>query len=356
MEKTITLSKSFQWLFLLFMMLFAFVASAQITITQDDMPVAGMVVMRDMDTATIQNPGGAGMNQTWDFSAAVTYLSDTVTYSLPAEVPGGSMFPEANLAEGRTIFDPAGDFSNYIFWNSAEDGMYAVGWNLSFTFPGYSFNSTQQYDPDPNTLPLPFTYGETNSVTTTGVRYSSTWIENMQLDSSRVITHITLNSEVDGSGTVITPVGTYPALRVVEVSNHVDSTWTWTAVSGWTFERTETFELTNYRWFANTFGEVATLSIDDESIQFQFLSSIIIDVANIDYTADIKVYPNPAGELLFISSSTPVNRAEVYSVNGQLLFTARDNNSIDISQLEPGMYICRISTNGAFSSSKFIKK
>lgn len=356
MEKTITLSKTIQWLFLLFIMLFAFIASAQITITHDDMPVAGMVVMRDMDTANITSPGSGGMNQTWDYSAAITHLSDTVVYALPSEVPDGGMFSASNLAEGRTIYDPAGNFSNYIFWNSADDGMYAVGWNLSFEFPGYSFKSTQQYDPDPNTLPLPFTYGATNTVSTTGVRYTSTWIENFQLDSSMVVTHITLNSEVDGSGTLITPVGSYPALRVAEMSTHLDSTWTWTSVTGWTFESTETFELTNYRWFANTFGEVATLSIDDESIQFQFLSSIIIDVANIDYTADIKVYPNPAGELLFISSSTPVNRAEVYSVNGQLLFTARDNNSIDISQLEPGMYICRISTNGAFSSSKFIKK
>ncbi|HLO89953.1 MAG TPA: T9SS type A sorting domain-containing protein [Lentimicrobium sp.] len=356
MEKRITLTKTFQWLFLLFVLLSAFIGSAQITITHDDMPVAGTVIMRAMDTATITDPGSSGMNQTWDYSMAVAHLSDTVDYLLPSQVPGGNLFPGANLAEGRTIFDPAGNFSNYIFWNSSETGMYAIGWNLSFGSPGYSFISVQQYEPDPNTLPLPLTYGNTSTVSTTGERYSSTRIENVLLDSSRVVSHITLNMTADGSGTLITPVGTYEVLRIVEASTHIDSTFSWNPGSGWVFESTETFNLTNYRWFANNFGEVATLSIDQESIQFQYLSAIIINVPDVGFTSKINIYPNPAGDILYIDGNNPVTKVEIYSVSGQLILTSNNKNAVDISSLDSGVYVSKVYMNGMQSTSKFIKK
>jgi len=302
MDRSITLTRSFQWLFLLFLLIFAFIASAQITVTHDDMPVPGMVIMRSMDTVNITEPGGAGLNQTWDFRSAVTHLSDTVNYENPSEVPGGDLFPAANLAEGRTIFDPSGDFYNYIFWNSAEDGMYAIGWNLFFGNPAFSFNSIQYYEPVPNTLPLPLNYGDSQTTTSTGTRYSSTWMENIQIDSSMIVSHINLVMTVDGSGTLMTPAGTYPALRVMEVSTHQDSSWVWTQAGGWEFERTQTYTLTNYKWYTNLLGEVATLSLDGESTDFQFLSSVIIDVANLNFSSNINVFPNPAGELLYIKT------------------------------------------------------
>lgn len=356
MEKSITLSKTFQWFFLLFVLLCAFLASAQITITQADMPFPGLVIMRDMDTATITEPGGAGLNQTWDYSDAVSHLGDTVTFALPSEVPGGDLFPEANLAEGRSIFDPAGNFYNYIFWNSAEDGMYGIGWVLFFEVSGSTYNSIQNFDPVPNTLPLPFTYGSSSSTSTTGERYTSTRFGELLIDSSHVISHITVNINVDGSGNLITPVDTYPALRIEEQSTHVDSTWSWTQAGGWEFERVETFELTNYRWFANNWGEVATLSIDEDLIQFQWLSSVLIDVPSINYNAGIKIYPNPAGDLLFIQTDKKIDYSEIYSVNGKLLLTVDDLVSIDISGFDPGMYICRTYASGTVSTGKFVKR
>lgn len=356
MEKDFTLTKSIQWFFLLFVLLSAFIGSAQITITHEDMPVAGTVIMRAMDTATITNPGSSGMNQTWDFSTAIAHLSDTVQYMLPSEVPGGNLFPGANLAEGRTIYDPAGDFSNYIFWNSAQDGMYAIGWNLSFGYPGFSFYSVQQYDPDPNTLPLPLTFGSSSTASTTGERYSSTRIENVIFDSSRVVSHITQDMTADGSGTLITPIGSYEALRVIENSTHIDSTYSWTPGLGWTFENTETMNLTNYRWFANDFGEVATLSIDQESTQFQYLVSIIISAQNVQINPNIRLYPNPAGDLLYIESSSPVTHVEIYTVDGQLLLSSNNKNAVDISKLKAGVYVCKAYMSDSQNTTKFIKK
>lgn len=238
MEKTYTFSRTFQWLFMLFVLLSAFIASAQITITHEDMPVPGMVIMRDIDTINVTNPGTAGQNQTWNFGTVVPQMSDTVDYLNPSEVPGYEMFPGANMAEGRTIFDINGNFSNYIFWNSATDGMYAIGWNLYFGSPEYTFRSTQTYNPDPNTLPLPLNYGNQSTASTTGERYTSVRVAGFLIDSSLIVSNISLTMNVDGSGTIITPVGTYPALRVNEVSNHVDSTFTWDMVNGWEFSRT----------------------------------------------------------------------------------------------------------------------
>lgn len=356
MEKSFTLSPRIQWFFLLFILLSAFISSAQITITHDDMPVAGTVIMNAMDTATITDPGNAGMNQTWDFSSAISYLSDTVIYKLPSEVPGGDLFPGANLTEVRTIYDPEGNLANYIFWNSASDGMYALGLTMWFGFPGYSYNSIQHFDPNPNTLILPVTFGSTGASSTTGTQYSSIRVGEMLLDSTMVISHISFTMNADGSGTLITPVDSYEALRIVEVSNHVDSTFTWNQTSGWEFERVETFELTNYRWFANDYGEVATLSINDGSANFQFLSSILINVADIKHTVNVVLYPNPAGDILYVSSGSTVTKTEIYTSNGQLLFKTNQLGAVDISSLKPGMYVCKVYTNNGDYISKFIKK
>jgi hypothetical protein len=355
MEKTYTLSRTFQWLFILFILLSAFISSAQITITHDDMPTPGTVIIRAMDTINVTNPGGAGLNQTWDFSTVIPQMSDTVDYLIPSDAPGYEMFAGANLAEGRTIYDISGNFYNYIFWNSAVDGMYAIGWNLYFGSPDYTFRSTQTYNPDPNTLPLPLNYGDQSNAATTGERYTSIRVAGILLDSSRIVSNITLNSNVDGSGTIITPVGTYPALRVNEVSNHVDSTFTWDMVNGWEFTRTETFQQTMYRWFANTFGEVATLSSDGESNQFQYLSSIIISVPHIE-TLTFNIYPNPAGDELYLQTDEKITSAEIFTLNGQSVSAILRGNAIDVSKLEPGIYFCKVTTRLGVSTQKFVKE
>ncbi len=71
---------------------------------------------------------------------------------------------------------------------------------------------------------------------------------------------------------------------------------------------------------------------------------------------DLMVYPNPTADILYINN-------EVYSVSvtnyvGQLVMTAKNSNSIDISRLPVGTYLINIQQkpNGSFIIKKVIKK
>ncbi|OMQ12158.1 T9SS type A sorting domain-containing protein [[Flexibacter] sp. ATCC 35103] len=76
---------------------------------------------------------------------------------------------------------------------------------------------------------------------------------------------------------------------------------------------------------------------------------------NLDYS-QVKVYPNPVTNQLYISSDN-VQKVEIYNVIGMLLKTIEKNiESVDLSNLTPGNYIVRITTDKGTFSKKIIKK
>ena len=71
---------------------------------------------------------------------------------------------------------------------------------------------------------------------------------------------------------------------------------------------------------------------------------------------DVTIYPNPAGNRLFLSTAFNVESVSVYSANGQLkLIHAGNVTQIDVSQLDQGIYFLRIETSRQeFINKKFI--
>ncbi len=356
MKNTSTLSKSYQWFLLFIVLLSSFISSAQITITQNDMPQPGWTFIRAIDSVSAFLPGASGTNQTWNFSNASVNESDTVEFLDPSQVPGGNLFPAANLAETRIISDPDGTLSNYIFWNSASDGYYAVGWLLHFESTDYVFNSVEDYNPDPNLLPFPLNYGDAASATTTATGYSSIRAMNFLIDSSKVIRHLTAEITVDGSGTLVTPIDSYDVLRLHETSTHVDSSFSWTEAQGWQFQRVDTYQTNDYRWLTNVLGEVANISIEGDDTRFQFLSSYVIGVNDIPVKASLTLYPNPAGNVLYINSPVNFTTVQIFDLNGNLALTSGSKKAINVGRLERGVYLCRITGENGVFSSKFVKE
>ena len=75
--------------------------------------------------------------------------------------------------------------------------------------------------------------------------------------------------------------------------------------------------------------------------------------------AEIKLYPNPAREMLHVKSNVPMERVEVYSLNGELLisqaaFHAQDK-AINLDELATGTYLLRIIGDGS-ENRLFIKQ
>lgn len=75
--------------------------------------------------------------------------------------------------------------------------------------------------------------------------------------------------------------------------------------------------------------------------------------------ASIDLYPNPASEILNIESVENMQRVEIYNVNGALVRSVEANNELkatmEISDLNTGIYIVRVIGDNTQRSSKFIK-
>ncbi len=71
----------------------------------------------------------------------------------------------------------------------------------------------------------------------------------------------------------------------------------------------------------------------------------------------LRVYPNPAGDKLSISSDHDILSTDIYDLTGRKVIGADRSKTIDISGLEAGMYVASIcSTSGQPASIKFIKQ
>ncbi|MCF8359699.1 MAG: T9SS type A sorting domain-containing protein [Prolixibacteraceae bacterium] len=75
--------------------------------------------------------------------------------------------------------------------------------------------------------------------------------------------------------------------------------------------------------------------------------------------SEIIVYPNPAKEIIYISSGMPVLSAEVYSLDGKLLMEKKvfeGDNSIDLLPLKNGLYFVKIQSKDVNSTLKILKQ
>jgi len=72
--------------------------------------------------------------------------------------------------------------------------------------------------------------------------------------------------------------------------------------------------------------------------------------------SEVKIFPNPVGDRLFVEFNGTINQIDVHSVEGKLIKTINTmNDAIDVSTLAKGLYILRLKTGNASKLLKFIK-
>ena len=92
----------------------------------------------------------------------------------------------------------------------------------------------------------------------------------------------------------------------------------------------------------------------------QALGSVVLGVQsnvstiNLD-DSEINVYPNPASNVLNISSKSNIENIEIFSLTGNKVISSI-NNKIDISSLKQGMYTVNITSAEGNSVKRFIKR
>lgn len=91
-----------------------------------------------------------------------------------------------------------------------------------------------------------------------------------------------------------------------------------------------------------------------DEVRFQFYSSLNDPVVNYD----LQIYPNPATEKIQVESTTSEGNLLIFDTFGQQILQKAINNSsntLDVSQLQKGVYWLVVETKEGKQSQKFIK-
>ena len=70
---------------------------------------------------------------------------------------------------------------------------------------------------------------------------------------------------------------------------------------------------------------------------------------------DISIYPNPTSDIVYIEGNYSQLKAVVYDILGKQVMKESITNSIDISQLDKGVYILQLSDGAKLTTQRIIK-
>ncbi len=189
------------------------VTQAQITVSPDNMPVPGTVVVYQVDTLASSSlwTTPSSVAQNWDFSAIANHLRDTVEIYDPASTGFGSDFPDAYYAipQGFAFAEVFVFFRRDTIAGTVIDSSIGVAGYLDIQpfFSGYI--SEQALDGE-QFIYAPITY---NDYLTTDGHYLINISDGVGIDT---IVHVFTErrDSVDAFGTVITPAGTFDVIRL----------------------------------------------------------------------------------------------------------------------------------------------
>ena len=318
---------------------------AQITLTLNNMPKAGMTTFGAYDDSTnleTARLGNAGVNQTWDFSNTLPTSASLVTaaYMNVGDTPYAADFPTANLAENINL----GGVDYGFFYTLSDQNAYA---NLGYKVGNGYF---EKYDRPDKVFVFPFSY-----LSTFDQSYSSAgYLDARTTIASTFRQHV----EADAWGTVKTNLGMFPCLRVKRIqfdtsriSNYGTSTQKDTIFEWWTAQ---------HRDPVFTYA-LSTVKQPNGSIQI-FKSTTMLTrqlTAVNEPKAENNIhsaFPNPTNgltTLLFDMKTAAIVDFLTYSLDGKLVAAergvfcpeGRNTQSLNLSSMQSGIYTTVLVSN-----------
>jgi hypothetical protein len=326
----------------------AVAAHAQITLTAaTSTPVAGTSDTLHQNTTFLA--GNAGANQTWDFSTQSFSSVNPNVFEACNSSNNCSTFPGTNL-----VFSTTGGYMYYSASATALSnlGVAAGGLNIPYTNPEDIYR-------------FPFTYGNS---------YTDTWAATV-VNSGVTFYRSGIDSvSADGWGTLITPAGTFTnTLRLKRIMTYQDSTIVGTS------SVIITYKETLYTWndlahkdiLYSTSSLVSTIqgspSTSNSSTYVSGQSaSAPTGVASVSAAAlGLQISPNPAHDRVKVALSLKAASnvaVSIMDVTGRAVYTSQNdklpagNNEISIATqgFHAGLYLVRVMTENAISTSKLV--
>ncbi len=116
----------------------------------------------------------------------------------------------------------------------------------------------------------------------------------------------------------------------------------------------------NYNGTLNGFALNGTSSnwVGDSIVNTGTICSTYLNVSSAEKT-NLKFYPNPVTNKLFLISKNPILDVEVINFLGQTVIKQKENNTqveLNLSSLTPASYLVRVKTERGSETIKFVKK
>ncbi len=336
--------------------------NAQITITNADMLSVNDTfrLSTTIDMWSI-DPTLTGANYTWDFSFLTPNAQDLDTAVSVGSTPflyqvyfnNAFVYPawKADYAVAGQGFDISGfvtvsDVFDYFKNSSTKFQNVGFGSNIS------GIPSSTRKDPIEVIYEFPLNYLDTYT------NYSEYEFEIPTIMAYKQT--MDKSAEVDGWGTVITPYGTFNALRVKFTLDITDSTYIDAVGFPIVIPRPQSYE---YHWLAN--GEdVPVLKLaattGDVVTQITYKDFFIpnIGVAENSSEISLSVYPNPAANNVYITSDVNLNAITLFDAYGRQVYYSTVNGTHHVLNVNEnwsnGIYFVEVSNQNGFKREKLI--
>lgn len=331
---------------------------AQIQIESSDLPAPGRSYRISQSRP---QPGGpdfaaTGAGYTWDFSQLVADTQLTTEWKSPLQVPqyvfncGNASF-QALLLKVADSFPSQGGVTIrdiYAFLRKGSSQMSVTG--VGATING--FPTTQCYQDPDELYVLPLAYGDADS-TTFWLRLNfSTTFGNATLAQGGYRLH-----RVDGYGTITTPYGTFPCLRLRRFVRQRDTIY----LSNLPVQRQDTSYI-ELEWLSTGQG-IPILRVQGQEVGGSFVPAIIQfkdtvrSASSLSHAeSSLLIGPNPARDVLYLSK--PGGRYEIYTLIGQRVAEGEvlpDRQIRLPADLPEGVYFLRVRREGNESWHRFVR-
>ncbi|UPT67811.1 MAG: T9SS type A sorting domain-containing protein [Sphingobacteriales bacterium JAD_PAG50586_3] len=310
----------------LFLTAIAFTAAAQPQLTGNwcfQLGVTGSNVVYGAPSFTV--PSG-GANQTWNYSNLTTGTTLPVNLMPPAQLP----------APYNTGYPAGTTQATYNDVNGDDQVMYMKKTSSSYGILGLSASGvTLEYSPQLLEASFPMNLGDSDTedcvITVNGT----------DIDATQTVTYM-------GYGTLTTPTGTYQNCILIRGDQEYD-------LNPGTIAST-------YTWYKPGFAFLLRAAAGNGGSTISYANSTIpTSVDENGVAVSIDAFPNPATDVLFVSSPLAKYSLKVYSATGALVAEEDVDNSdkkayaVDLNSLSPGMYLLNVNANGATTAKRFVK-
>ena len=347
--------------------------SAQITITNADMPSAGSHYLLDNATApTGLNLGDTGPNHTWDFSSLGVTASEVDSFVSVTSTPFAYQFFFNNVflyPDNKADFAAASEDLNLPsqlpitisevinYYKKPNSGYYAVGFGANIS----GIPTSVQYDPIDRIFEFPMSFGDNNS---SPFSYLISLPTLGAYGQNKVRTN-----EVDGWGTLLLPnSASYQVLRVKSTLSGTDTLYIDALGFGFNIPSTS-YE---YKWVAAGIG-VPVLQINANDLLGTATPSSVKYLHSEDQTGVIPyeskplfnlAYQNPSNtalSLIFNTESIEKTRYSIVDLNGKTILEGvmnpqrgKNQLNLDLNGISAGVYQISLQQGSYLESARLV--